>query len=78
MGPVSVGARLTVPLYDHIPTNIVAPMATQGVEGAVVFRLGWGFQIHGERQSHRGCHAHLGQRRNPHRRGCGHGGHGRH
>lgn len=71
-GPMSIGARLTVPLHDHIPTNIVAPMATQGIEGAVVLRLGWGFQVHGPRRAH-GCHAHVGQRRNPHqRRGCHH------
>ncbi|MGE0788796.1 MAG: hypothetical protein AB7S26_24195 [Sandaracinaceae bacterium] len=74
-GPVSVGARLTVPLVDWIPVNTVAPMQVQGIEGALVIRLGFGFPIHGPRQSgqsgHHGCHAHGGQRRNPH----GHHGH---
>ncbi len=73
-GPLSVGARLTIPLVDHVPQNIVAPMAVQGVEGALVVRLGWGFTLHGPRPEHRGCHAHGGERRDPHGH---HGHHGR-
>lgn len=65
-GPASLGARLTVPLVDHVPENIVTPMSVQGIEGAVVLRIGWGFQVHGPQREHRGCHAHGGQRRDPH------------
>lgn len=57
LGPVSIGARLTVPLYDHLPSNVATPPSVQGIEGAVTLRLSWGFTVHGQRRAH-GCHGH--------------------
>ena len=75
-GPVSVGARLTIPLVDHIPQNVATPMAVQGIEGALTVRLSFGFQVHGPRQAH-GCHAARSpELRDPHQSEHGHGHHG--
>ncbi len=62
-GPLSVGARVTIPLYDDVPQG--RTMGVQGIEGALTLRLSFGFTVHGERrQSSHGC-------------GAGHRGHGR-
>ena len=63
-GPVSIGGRLTVPLVDHVAQ--ATTMGVQGIEGALVLRVGFGFTVHGERRSS-GCRAwHGGGVRNPH------------
>jgi hypothetical protein len=56
-GPLSVGARLTIPLVDYVPQNVASPPSVQGIEGAVTVTLGWGFTVHGKRRAG-GCHAH--------------------
>ena len=53
-GPLSIGARVTIPLYDHIDQT--RTMSVQGIEGALTIRLGFGFQVQGERRAH-GCHS---------------------
>lgn len=64
-GPVSIGGRLTIPVYDHMQANVVdAPTLVQGIEGALTITLGWGFTLAGPSHD-RGCHGHHG-----------HGGHG--
>ncbi len=63
-GPVSIGGRLAIPLVDHDSQG--SSMGVQGIEGALVLRLGFGFTVHGERRS-QGCGAHQGGGvRNPH------------
>ena len=64
-GPVSIGGRLTIPLMDHIPQNVATPALVQGIEGALVIRVGFGFRLHGPSRGH-GCHAHTPQVRDPH------------
>jgi hypothetical protein len=67
-GPISVGGRLTIPLYDHMQGNVVdAPTLVQGIEGAVTVTLGWGFTLSGPSHNE-GCHGHGGHH--------GHRGHG--
>lgn len=56
-GPVSIGGRLTIPLVDHGVQGTT--MGVQGIEGALVLRLSFGFTVHGQRRAH-GCHAHQG------------------
>lgn len=56
-GPVSIGGRLTVPLVDHVPQNVADAPAVQGIEGALVLRMSFGFTVHGERRG-RSCHGH--------------------
>jgi hypothetical protein len=56
-GPLSIGARLTIPLVDYVPQNMPVPPSVQGIEGAVTLTLGWGFTIHGQPR-HSGCMAH--------------------
>ncbi len=59
LGPVSVGARLTLPLVDHVPANIAPPVGVQGIEGAVTVSMSFGFTVHGQRRvSARSCHPH--------------------
>lgn len=66
-GPVSIGGRLTVPLYDHVEQNVAASRLVQGIEGALVLRMGFGFTAHGPRPERRGCHArHSRGVRDPH------------
>ena len=61
-GPLSIGARVTIPLYDDVTQG--SAMGVQGIEGALTLRLSFGFTVHGQRrQSGHGCHS-------------GHGGHG--
>lgn len=69
-GPVSIGGRLTIPLVDHLPQNVAAMPAVQGIEGAVTLRMSFGFTVHGERRARRSCH--------PHGHARGHGPHGAH
>jgi hypothetical protein len=52
LGPVAVGARLTVPLVDHIPQNIASAPSVQGIEGALTVRLSFGFTVHGRSRGH--------------------------
>lgn len=61
-GPVSIGGRLTVPLVDHMPQNVADAPAVQGIEGAIVLRMGFGFTVHGQRQRRGGgaCHGGFG------------------
>ncbi len=58
LGPVSVGGRLTIPLTDDLQQG--GATLVQGIEGAVMVRLAWGFTLHGER-SQQGCSAHRGR-----------------
>jgi hypothetical protein len=59
-GPLSVGGRLTIPVYDHVRQNVVGtPQLVQGIEGALTITLGWGFTLSGP--SHGGCHGGHGQ-----------------
>jgi len=51
-GPLSVGGRLTVPLYDHVPQNVGGSQLAQGIEGAITLRLSFGFTVHGQRRAH--------------------------
>ena len=67
-GPVSIGGRLTVPLYDHLQQNTAPARLVQGVEGALTLRMSFGFTAHGpQRERRHGCHArHGGGVRDPH------------
>lgn len=56
IGPVAVGARLTVPLVDYLPQNIAGAPAVQGVEGALTVRMSFGFNVHGQRRANSSCH----------------------
>jgi hypothetical protein len=59
LGPVSLGARLTIPLVDHVPSNVAPPLGVQGIEGAVTLSMSFGFTVHGQRRtSARSCHPH--------------------
>lgn len=75
-GPLSVGGRLTLPLYDHVQQNVAGARHSQGIEGAITLRLSFGFTVHGEPPARQGCHA--GQAR--HSRGVRdpHSSHGHH
>ena len=59
-GPLSVGGRLTIPLVDHGVQGTT--MGVQGIEGALVLRLGFGCTVHGQLHGHgsHGCRAHHG------------------
>lgn len=64
-GPLSVGGRLTIPLVDHVAQG--SSMGIQGIEGALVLRLGFDFRVHGQRRSSGcGAHHHGGGVRDPH------------
>jgi len=66
-GPISVGARVSVPIVDHVEQGIA--MGVQGIEGALTLRLAFGFTVHGQRQRS-GCHG-GGHGHNPHAQGHG-------
>ncbi|MFK7985194.1 MAG: hypothetical protein AB8I08_04110 [Sandaracinaceae bacterium] len=70
-GPVSVGARLTIPLIDHDNGNVGAAVATQGIEGALTVRMSFGFTVHGQRPEHH-CHAGTPRVNDPHQQHHGH------
>lgn len=55
-GPVSIGGRLTIPLVDHQGRNPASPPGVQGIEGALVLRLAFGFTVNGSRRSGHACH----------------------
>ena len=56
-GPVSVGGRLTLPLVDDLRLNADDDRRVQGIEGALVVTLAWGFTVHGQAPvaRYRGC-----------------------
>ena len=63
-GPVSIGGRVTIPLVDHVQQG--STMNVQGIEGALVVRIGFGFRVHGARRDS-GCHGNHGRGvRDPH------------
>lgn len=68
-GPVAIGGRLTIPLYDHVQQNVAWARSVQGIEGAITLRLSFGFTVHGPPQEHQGCHARQSRGvRDPHSR----------
>jgi hypothetical protein len=57
-GPVSIGARLTIPLVDHLEQNMAVVPNVQGIEGALTVSLGWDFTLAGRNRSC--CHCRHG------------------
>ena len=57
-GPLSIGGRLTLPLYDSVQQNTASVPLVQGIEGAITVRLSWGFTLHGPPGAQHGCGAH--------------------
>lgn len=61
-GPISIGARLTIPLVDHVDAQGVGGPSVQGIEGALTISLGWDFTLAGRNRSCCHCRHGHGQR----------------